>query len=201
MVTRGYSFQIELKYKAFLRKCRVVETPVVFPGRKAGASKMSKSFLLKALRDVWRVKFMGMRSAALKEFFKFAITGGLGTATNLFIFFFCADIFDLPPVPVSAACFVIAGTQNYLINHQWSFSGTTRGTKPSIGRWLSFLCASLAGLGVNIGVMTAVLGCCNPPYKFIAQAFGIASGMAINFVFSKFLVFRRKNDERQAKEI
>jgi dolichol-phosphate mannosyltransferase len=192
IVTRGYSFQIELKYKAFLQKCRIVETPVVFPDRKAGLSKMPKSFLIKALLDVWRVKFMCVRSAALKEFFKFGITGGLGTITNLALFFFCADVFKLPPVPVSIGCFIIAGTQNYLLNHLWSFARNMRGTTISLARWLLFLCASLAGLAVNIAVMTTVLRYANPPYKFIAQACGIAVAIFINFATSKFFVFRRK---------
>jgi putative flippase GtrA len=129
----------------------------------------------------------------LKEFIKFGITGGLGTITNLIIFFFCADVFNLPPVPVSIGCFIVSGTQNYFINHRWSFSQTMSGTKPSVRRLVSFLCVSLAGLAVNIAVMTAVLNYARPPYKFIAQACGIAAGMFINFVFSKFIVFKEKN--------
>jgi putative flippase GtrA len=199
IVTRGYSFQIELKYKAFLRKCRIIEIPVVFPDRKAGISKMPKNFLIKALYDVWRVKFMCVRSAALKEFFKFCITGGLGTITNLFLFFLCADIFNLPPVPVSTGCFIISGTQNYLLNHKWSFAQNMYGTKLSVKHWILFLCASLAGLAVNITVMTAVLRYINPPYKFTAQAAGIAAAMFVNFIFSKFFVFRRKKVEYQSK--
>jgi putative flippase GtrA len=32
------------------------------------------------------------------------------------------------------------------------------------------------------------------PWKFIAQACGIAAGMIVNFVISKFIIFRRRND-------
>jgi dolichol-phosphate mannosyltransferase len=191
IITRGYSFQIELKYKAFLQKCRIVEIPVVFPDRKAGISKMPKDFLIKALYDVWRVKFMCVRSAALKEFFKFCITGGLGTITNLFLFFLCADIFNLPPIPVSIGCFIIAGTQNYLLHHIWSFVQNMYGTKLSVKRWVLFLCASLMGLAVNVTVMAAILRYLNLPYKFIAQAAGIAAAMFLNFISSKFIVFRK----------
>ena len=56
VVSRGYSFQIEMKYKTFLNKCRIVEIPIIFPDRKKGQSKMSGSFLLKALVDVWKIK-------------------------------------------------------------------------------------------------------------------------------------------------
>jgi len=56
VVSGGYSFQIEMKYKAYRNRCRIVEIPIVFPDRKKGQSKMSGSFLLKALGDVWKIR-------------------------------------------------------------------------------------------------------------------------------------------------
>jgi dolichol-phosphate mannosyltransferase len=54
--TRGYSFQIEMKYKASRADCAIAEIPVVFPDRRRGTSKMSPSYFVKALVDVWRIK-------------------------------------------------------------------------------------------------------------------------------------------------
>jgi putative flippase GtrA len=87
---------------------------------------------------------------------------------------------------------LIADTQNYIINHKWSFARHTRQTALSLKKWLAFLGGSLAGLAVNIWVMTAVLTHFSLPFKFIAQACGILAGMVINFMASKFFVFRRK---------
>jgi len=56
VVCRGYSFQIEMKYKTHKIGCRIVEIPIIFPDRKKGQSKMSGSFLLKALGDVWKIR-------------------------------------------------------------------------------------------------------------------------------------------------
>lgn len=56
IVSRAYSFQIEMKYKAYRSQCRIVEIPIIFPDRKKGQSKMSGSFLLKALGDVWKIR-------------------------------------------------------------------------------------------------------------------------------------------------
>jgi dolichol-phosphate mannosyltransferase len=197
IVTRGYSFQIELKYKAFRQGCIIVEVPITFPDRKFGISKMPKSFLVKALTDVIRIKFICIQSQSLKEAIKFGITGGLGTLTNLLIFFLCADILSMPVIPISIACFLIAGTQNYIVNHKWSFAWKMAKTKLSIGRWLIFLCSSLLGLAVNILAMTAVLQHFKPPFKFIAQACGILAGMFVNFFVSKFVVFRRKDAAKE----
>ncbi|MDR2718817.1 MAG: glycosyltransferase family 2 protein [Treponema sp.] len=189
IVTRGYSFQIEMKYKAFKAGCKITEVPIIFPDRKYGVSKMPASYLVKALFDVWRIKCMRMNNG-IKQFIKFGITGGLGTVTNLVLFFLCADKAGLPEIPVSIGCFFIAGTQNYIINHNWSFANNTGTAKVSVKRWALFLVSSLAGLSVNITVMKCMIMNFYLPYKFIAQACGIAAGMVINFLFSKFVVFR-----------
>jgi dolichol-phosphate mannosyltransferase len=52
----GYSFQIELKYRAFLKGFRFVEFPIVFEDRKVGKSKMSKKIVFEALRRVWEFR-------------------------------------------------------------------------------------------------------------------------------------------------
>jgi len=49
----GYSFQIELKYRAFLRGFKITEFPIVFEDRKVGHSKMNRRIVFEALRRVW----------------------------------------------------------------------------------------------------------------------------------------------------
>lgn len=49
----GYSFQIELKYRAFLRGFRMKEFPILFEDRKVGTSKMNKRIVFEALGRVW----------------------------------------------------------------------------------------------------------------------------------------------------
>jgi dolichol-phosphate mannosyltransferase len=191
VVSQGYSFQVEMKYRAWKAGLRIKEIPIVFVDRTRGKSKMSKKIFLEALLNVWKIK----QDAAFAQFVKFCVTGGLGTVTNLCLFFLFADKAGMPEIPVSIGCFLIAGTQNYIINHKWSFARNTRQTPLSIKKWLAFLGGSLAGLAVNILVMTAVLAYFTPPYKAIAQACGILAGMSINFIASKFLIFRRNHIE------
>jgi putative flippase GtrA len=154
---------------------------------------MSKKIFFEALINVWKIKknFNGGNTAY--QFIKFAVTGGLGTITNLVIFFLCVDKVGLPEIPVSIGCFLIAGTQNYIINQKWSFAEKTVKVSPSKKQWLAFLCSSLLGLAVNIIVMKLMRASFSLPYKSIAQACGIAAGMLINFTLSKIFVFRSKN--------
>ncbi len=58
----GYSFQIELKYRSYLKGFRIHEIPIIFEDRKVGQSKMSHHIILEALQRVW-----GLRIGALKE--------------------------------------------------------------------------------------------------------------------------------------
>ncbi|MCC2678157.1 MAG: hypothetical protein K0R29_733 [Pseudobdellovibrio sp.] len=55
--SNGYSFQIELKYKA--QKCgyKVTEVPIVFEDRRVGQSKMSLKIVLEAFYKVWMIRF------------------------------------------------------------------------------------------------------------------------------------------------
>jgi dolichol-phosphate mannosyltransferase len=59
ITSNGYSFQIEMKYRAVTKRLRVVETPIVFVDRRVGQSKMSRAIFLEALLQVWRLRFRG----------------------------------------------------------------------------------------------------------------------------------------------
>lgn len=55
--SNGYSFQIELKYRAHRLGYRHVEFPIIFDERREGASKMSPKIALEAFYRVWQLKF------------------------------------------------------------------------------------------------------------------------------------------------
>jgi len=55
--SEGYSFQIEVTYRAIRRGFRVVEVPIVFIDRRVGHSKMSFRIFLEAMGVVWRLRF------------------------------------------------------------------------------------------------------------------------------------------------
>lgn len=54
--SNGYSFQIELKYKAQKRGYKVQEVPIVFEDRRVGQSKMSLKIVLEAFYKVWLIR-------------------------------------------------------------------------------------------------------------------------------------------------
>jgi putative flippase GtrA len=192
IISNGYSFQVEMKYRSFAAGCSIKEIPIIFPDRKYGKSKMSKNIFFEAVINILKIKKAIGNESSIDQFIKFAITGVLGTITNLAIFFICADKLLFPEISVSVFCFLIAGTQNYIINHKWSFGQNMAYKKLSIKTWAVFLGTSLVGLSVNIIVLKTILFHFNLPFKFIAQGCGIIVGMAVNFIMSKFIVFRSK---------
>lgn len=54
--SNGYAFQIEMNYRAWRNKARVLEIPIIFVDRVAGVSKMSKNIVFEAAFLVWKLK-------------------------------------------------------------------------------------------------------------------------------------------------
>ncbi len=58
--SNGYSFQIEMSYRAWKRGFNLVEVPIVFTERTEGQSKMSKSIVREAMRKVWELRWLDL---------------------------------------------------------------------------------------------------------------------------------------------
>ncbi len=56
VMSNGYSFQIELKYKALKKGFQSVEVPILFEDRRVGQSKMSLKIVLEAFYRVWLIR-------------------------------------------------------------------------------------------------------------------------------------------------
>jgi dolichol-phosphate mannosyltransferase len=57
VTSNGYSFQIELKYKAMKKGFKGAESPIVFEDRRVGHSKMSMKIVVEAFYRVWLMRF------------------------------------------------------------------------------------------------------------------------------------------------
>jgi dolichol-phosphate mannosyltransferase len=56
IISKGYAFQVEMKYKAYRGHCHILEIPIVFVDRKRGKSKMSKKIFFEALINMWKIR-------------------------------------------------------------------------------------------------------------------------------------------------
>ncbi len=124
----------------------------------------------------------------MRKFFAFAVIGGLGTATNLLLFAVLVDVLHGPAVPAAILCYLVAATQNYFLNHYWTFREV--GRQPGfrfLHGWGKFLLGSLVGLVINLVVLKASMGFF--PFATISQFLGIIAALGVNFYIAKRFVF------------
>jgi dolichol-phosphate mannosyltransferase len=58
--SNGYSFQIEMSYRAWRMGYRLCELPIIFADRRLGTSKMHLNIAIEALVVVWWLRLLGM---------------------------------------------------------------------------------------------------------------------------------------------
>ncbi len=58
--SNGYSFQIEMTYRAWRKGFTIVEVPITFTERTEGQSKMSKSIVREAMLKVWELRLRAL---------------------------------------------------------------------------------------------------------------------------------------------
>jgi putative flippase GtrA len=119
----------------------------------------------------------------------FAVVGGLGTVTNLVIFFVIVDLLGTPAMLGAVISFCFAVTQNYVFNELWTFNedGNNQVTRKRFGKFLFF--SSLA-LCVNLALLKYLIANYEFAYYVIPQAVGIVAATIFNFVSSRLVTFR-----------
>jgi putative flippase GtrA len=80
------------------------------------------------------------------------------------------------------AAWIVAMTWNYALNRRWTFRARTM---PVAGTYLRYGLGVLAGLGVQLGVMHALLWVHYLP----AAALGVVAGTLFNFAASELWAF------------
>lgn len=58
--SNGYSFQIEMTFKAYAKGFKIQEIPIVFVDRVKGTSKMSKKIVFEAVTMVWKLRLQNI---------------------------------------------------------------------------------------------------------------------------------------------
>jgi dolichol-phosphate mannosyltransferase len=61
VASNGYSFQIEMSYRALRAGLPLVEVPITFVDRRAGKSKMSAGIVREAMVVVWKLRWAALR--------------------------------------------------------------------------------------------------------------------------------------------
>jgi dolichol-phosphate mannosyltransferase len=126
------------------------------------------------------------RSENWIELLKFSIVGAVGYLLNLGVYVALLKGADLHYLPAAACSFVVAVSNNYFWNRQWTFRHH-RGHLYYQG--MRVLLVSLAGLCLNLGVLRGLVALGTG--KIVGQAAAILVVMPFTFTANKLWSFRR----------
>jgi len=116
---------------------------------------------------------------------KFCVVGAIGYAINLAVY--DAILRTGVHYLVAATCsFLVAVTNNYVLNRAWTFRDRRRGVAAQGAR---FFAVSLASLGANLLVLHLLISLGSG--KLVGQAIAIVLVTPLNFVGNKLWSFRR----------
>ncbi len=182
----GYKIGLELIVKCGCE--RVVEVPIHFEDRRYGESKLTfkqQLLYLQHLRRLYIFKY-GMWS----QLMQFLVVGALGTAVNLAAL--TALVGAHMPIRVAVALAIwVAMTFNFVLNRRFSFSFARGGSW--VLQYLRFAAASSFGALINYALTLLFLSRVPAAAPQVAALFGIAVATGVNFVASRYLVFRAQH--------
>ena len=134
-----------------------------------------------------------LRTLYENSLIRFLFIGFLGAILNMVIFYIVADYFLIDANIASVVAFCIAVTQNYILNHLWSFKKHIN-YNLNLRSYLKYVYVNIFGLIANLIVLNLILMEFQPSLKVIAQLCGIIVGTLFNYTLSKMYVFKWKED-------
>ena len=119
------------------------------------------------------------------KFLKFCVVGVSGTAIDFGLTWLCKEIFKIPKFLANAIGFVVAATNNYILNRIWTWGSTS----DQVGvEYVKFFTVSLIGLGLN----TLILYIFNEKIKlnfYVSKIIATGVVMLWNFFANNFFTF------------
>lgn len=136
---------------------------------------------------VQRVRHGAAKPGNWVQLFKFGVVGASGYVINLLAFALFTQALDMHHIPGAIGAFLVAVTNNFLWNRQWTFRAEAPGGHPG-HQGARFLTVSIIGLGVNLAVLE-LLVTSTPLSELPSQAIAVAVAMPVNFIGNKLWTF------------
>lgn len=126
-----------------------------------------------------------LEKAFILKFLKFCVVGVSGTVIDFGLTWLCKEIFKIPKFLANAIGFVVAATNNYILNRIWTWGSTNE----QIGiEYTKFFFVSLIGLGLN----TLILYIFNEKIKmnfYVSKVIATGFVMLWNFFANNYFTF------------
>lgn len=182
------------------------------PGRSAGPAAAGREPAAPAaeratpVRDAWtrwseiawalvrRVRHGARKPGNWVQLFKFGVVGASGYVINLLAFALFTQALDMHHIPAAVGAFLVAVTNNFTWNRQWTFRAEAPGGHAG-HQGARFLAVSVVGLGVNLAVLELLVSS-TPLSELPSQAIAVAIAMPVNFIGNKLWTFAVPRNRR-----
>ena len=124
--------------------------------------------------------------------------GGVTTLVSWASFYVCMHWLHIPTVPSNVISWILAVAVAYVTNRKWVFESTATGFRRVIKEIISFTVSRLLSLGVETLLLWITVDICGWNDMLMKVIISIAV-VIINYIFSKFLVFKPGGEEAGGK--
>ena len=128
-------------------------------------------------------KDVGGFSLFAKHAVKYYVVGGSGVLVNLGILYALTDFAGFWYTASQVIAISVSISSNFLFNRFWTFSDSIGDQKNSV-MYVKFLIVSLIGMGIQLGITSALVESVGLYYMY-AAGIGIAIAGAINYVVNR----------------
>lgn len=128
----------------------------------------------------------------IKQLFKFAFVGFIGTIINLTILYTFTEFFHVYYIISEIIAFFVSVINNYILNKIWTFKEEIH--KRLIKKYFQYTTICLISLIINICILFTLVEYFNIYYIF-AEIMAIFGAFLFNFLGSKIWTFRENNLE------
>ena len=180
---KTWKIMLEVLFKG--KPLAVKEVPITFADRIAGESKRS---IKQVFKDA--VNLVKLTCIKYGRFINFALVGGVGAIWYFTVLYFLTEYVDIWYGLSAIIATFFALTNNYIINHHWTFRHVKHQNKSFFRGWLKYIANSAIGDGVDwasLIFMTEILGIWYMLSAFIASGFAciIKYSIASKFIWGK----------------
>lgn len=122
-----------------------------------------------------------------RRFIKFGSVGALGAVTNLLVYSILVFL-DFNYNIAAFAAFVVAVTQNFLLNKRWTFKDHDKNVR---NRFAKYFVLNFVSFLLNLAILNLIIYYFGTEkvVQIAAQVVGIIGAMGLNFAGSHIVVF------------
>ena len=131
----------------------------------------------------------------VSKIIKFGSVGALGSVTNITVFS-SLTFLNIHYNVAATSAFLVAVTQNYLLNKKWTFKEHNTKTKK---KFIKYFILNFISFLINLAVLNIIVLNFGDDKltTILAQIIGIGVGMSLNFIGSYLVIFAKSKEKQR----